>query len=229
MPIVETEKTQAGIGARLIRIYNTLLDSFGHRNWWPAESPFEVAVGAILTQNTAWRNAALAIKNLKTAGFLSPNRLRRLPIKELAGLIRSAGYYNQKTRTLDSFLRFLHDRYDGRLERTDGTGTETLRLELLAVRGIGPETADSILLYALNRPVFVVDAYTRRIFSRHLFFPPGSSYDSIREFFQANLPDDIRLYNDFHAQIVALGHRFCRPRPTCEDCPLEPLPRKLIT
>ncbi|MFC2075871.1 endonuclease III domain-containing protein [candidate division KSB1 bacterium] len=222
------EDRRAEVGSRLMDIYGLLRDRFGGRDWWPAESPFEVAIGAILTQNTAWKNVELAIGNLKGKNLLKIERLRRTPPEKIAELIRPAGYYNQKTGTLNRFVEFLHDRYQGRLPSTGEVPTDVLREELLAIKGIGPETADSILLYALDRPVFVVDTYTKRIFSRHLFLAANGSYDSIQDFFQNNLPRDIELYNDFHAQIVALGHRFCRPRPVCADCPLESLPRRLI-
>lgn len=183
-------------------------------------------VGAILTQNTAWRNVERAVANLKREKVLSVAALRDLPLDRLAGLIRSSGYFNQKAIKLKALVAFLDDRYGGSIARMRKAPLERLRGELLAIRGVGPETADSILLYALEKPVFVVDAYTRRIFYRHHYFETFPTYDEVQERFESELPRDLDLYNDFHAQIVAVGHHFCKPTPRCEGCPLEHLPHR---
>jgi len=222
--MVKPGQSAVDVRSSLIRIYRACYDRFGHRHWWPADTPFEVIVGAILTQNTAWANVKLAISKLKEHGLMSPEKLRVLPREKLAMLIKPAGYYNQKSRYLQAFLEYLYSRYGGRVELMGETETARLRKELLDIKGIGPETADSILLYALGRPVFVVDNYTRRVFSRHGFFPPDSSYQEIQNFFESHLPEDVELYNDFHAQIVALGNRYCRAKPSCGDCPLAKFP-----
>lgn len=208
----------------LVEVYRTLHARFGHRNWWPGETPFEIMVGAILTQNTAWRNVEKAVANLKREKVLSVAGLRNLPLERLAELIRSSGYFNQKAIKLKALVAFLDHRYGGSIARMRKAPLERLRGELLAIRGVGPETADSILLYALDKPVFVVDAYTRRIFHRHHYFETLPSYDEVQERFESELPRDLDLYNDFHAQIVAVGHHFCKPNPRCEGCPLEHLP-----
>ena len=211
----------------LSTIYPILLQRFGHRDWWPGDTPFEIVLGAILTQNTAWSNVEKAIANLKRAKVFSLKGLRGIPEAELAALIRSSGYFNQKAKKIKAFLAFLDERYGGSLAQLKKAPLEKLRAELLGVKGIGPETADSILLYALEKKVFVVDAYTRRIFARHYYFDPGPSYDAVQERFERELPDDLDLYNDFHAQIVAVGNRYCKPKPKCEGCPLENLPHRM--
>lgn len=208
----------------LVEVYRTLHARFGHRHWWPGETPFEIMVGAILTQNTAWRNVEKAVANLKREKVLSVAGLRDLPLERLAELIRSSGYFNQKAIKLKALVAFLDHRYGGSIARMRKAPLERLRKELLAIHGVGPETADSILLYALDKPVFVVDAYTRRIFHRHHYFDTLPSYDEVQERFESELPRDLDLYNDFHAQIVAVGHHFCKPNPRCEGCPLEHLP-----
>ena len=212
----------------LEEIYRLMLAHFGHRNWWPGDTTVEIVVGAILTQNTAWTNVEKAIRNLKESHALSIKHLREVPEERLAGLIRPSGYFNQKAKKLKAFVRFLDERYGGSLAKMKGAPLDRLRGELLAVSGIGPETADSILLYALDKEIFVVDAYTRRVFSRHFYFGENPSYDEVQERFETELPVDIELYNDFHAQIVATGNRYCRPKPKCEGCPLEHLPHCMI-
>jgi endonuclease-3 related protein len=204
----------------LLKIYNVLLKAFGRQHWWPGETPLEVVVGAILTQNTNWTNVEKAIANLKGAGLLEARALMSAPFEPLAELIRPAGYYNVKARRLKNFFDWLDANHDGDLERMFARRLPQLREELLQVRGVGPETADSILLYAGNKPSFVVDAYTYRIFSRHQFLPAETTYDEVKEFFESNLPEDVRLYNEYHALIVALGKRYCKPRPLCDECPL---------
>lgn len=202
----------------LIKLFERLLDCYGHRQWWPAESPFEVCVGAILTQNTNWGNVEKALANLKEAGRLSPQGISTLLPDELAALIRPAGYFNVKARRLQEFVGFLMAQTGGALQRLFAMDFRQLRPLLLAVRGIGPETADSMLLYAGNQPSFVVDAYTRRIFSRLGLVDEGIGYEALRRFFMESLPSDAALYNEYHALIVEHGKQICRPRPRCERC-----------
>jgi len=202
-------------------IYQKLYTAFGPQHWWPGETPFEVMVGAILTQNTNWQNVEIAIKNLKKAGALTPDKLYKINHKKLAALIRPAGYFNIKAKRLKNFLEFLHGAYNNNIKRMASCDVKLLRGQLLSVNGIGPETADSILLYALNKPVFVVDAYTRRIFLRHKLIKKDFTYDQVREFFMDSLPREKKLFNEFHALIVKLGKDFCLKRkPRCEICPL---------
>ena len=202
-------------------IYKLLFDAFGPQHWWPGDSPFEVAVGAILTQNTNWENVSRAIGNLKALGLLDARALYRVPEKRLAELIRPAGYFNIKAKRLRGFLSFLIDRYGGDMMSMAMEETQPLRERLLGVKGIGPETADSILLYALDKPVFVVDAYTKRILNRHGLVGEKASYHEIQELFHRNLPRDVRLFNEYHALFVRLGKEYCRARPRCEGCPLK--------
>jgi len=201
-------------------IYERLFEHFGPQNWWPAKTEFEVIVGAILTQNTAWANVERALDNLSAKKMMSPVRLRKARCSELARLIRPAGYYNIKAARLKEFLEFLFKRYRGDLRRMFSTRTETLRDELLRVKGIGEETADSILLYAARRPVFVVDAYTRRVLLRHKLISDRSTYHQIQSIFMENLPKSIGLYNEYHALIVKLGKTYCTKRPKCDSCPI---------
>ncbi len=209
----------------LEEIYRRLYRHFGPQHWWPAETPFEVCVGAILTQNTNWRNVERAIENLKTRDLLSPQALYELPEDLLAALIRPAGYFRVKARRLKAFVRWLVENYGGGLENLSEKETEELRRELLSLPGIGPETADSILLYALERPVFVVDAYTRRILLRHGLVTEEADYHEIQELFMENMPLEVELFNEYHALLVACGKHFCRARKLrCEaPCPLRDL------
>jgi endonuclease-3 related protein len=206
---------------KLLDVYRILFDQYGPREWWPAETPFEVVVGAILTQNTAWTNVEKAIANLKQFGPMTPEALFRLPEEKLAEAIRPSGYFRRKGKRLRNFLGMLSDRFDYQLDGLFDLPTETLREELLAVSGIGPETADSILLYAAGRPVFVIDTYTIRILSRHEFLPEDTSYAEAQQWVTDHLPEDVRLFNEFHALLVNVGKDFCRPRPKCSGCPLE--------
>jgi endonuclease-3 related protein len=207
--------------AELLAAYRVLLAAFGPQGWWPGETPFEVMVGAILTQNTAWRNVEKAIANLKRERVLRPAALSALPRARLAELIRPAGYYRVKAARLGNLLDYLHDRHGGSVARMLRVPAAALRAELLGVSGIGPETADSILLYAAGRPVFVVDAYTRRVFSRHGAVAPAASYAEVQALFARSLPAERALFNEYHALIVRLGKDFCRPSaPRCPDCPL---------
>jgi len=207
--------------AQLRRVYTTLRKAFGHQKWWPGDTPFEVMIGAILTQNTAWTNVEKAILNLKKAGKLSFKTLRRISEKELAQLIRPAGYFNVKADRLKCFMDFLDRECQGDLLKLKRETMPVLREKLLAVKGIGPETADSILLYALDKTSFVIDAYTKRIFSRHGLAKDHETYQRWREIFTRALPENRDLYNDFHAQIVRTAKEHCRKVPRCERCPLE--------
>jgi endonuclease-3 related protein len=201
-------------------LYDRLYKAFGPRHWWPGDSPFEVVVGAILTQNTAWRNVKKAIGNLKAGNLLAPDVLYDLPVQDLAIVIRPAGYYNIKARRLKHFIEFLFRESGGDLDRLLDRDLEALRNELLAVNGIGPETADSILLYAGAKPTFVVDTYTKRILFRHGLMPEEASYDEVRDYFLDSLVPDVAMFNEYHALLVHLGHTFCLKRnPKCEGCP----------
>ncbi len=211
---------------RLLALYERLLSTFGPQGWWPGETPFEVALGAILTQNTNWRNVSRVIADLKATGDLEPHRLRAMPEAELARRFRPAGYYNLKARRVRHFLEFLAARFDDSLENMAAEDLETLRPQLLKLHGIGPETADSILLYALHKPTFVVDAYTHRVLSRHGLATDPCSYEELRGFFMDRLPSDVLLYQEFHALLVRLGKDFCRPQPRCSGCPLENWPEQ---
>lgn len=203
-------------------IYDKLYRYFGPQAWWPGETPFEVIVGAILTQNTSWQNVAKAIDNLKKAKVLTPKKLHALSRPRLAKLIRPSGYFNIKAKRLKEFLNFLFKNYGGSLKKMFSRPLEDLRKEILAVQGIGPETADSILLYAAGLPVFVVDAYTKRIFSRKKILPQDADYYQVQELFTRSLKKDVQLYNEYHALIVRLGKDFCRKNnPKCEICPIK--------
>lgn len=208
----------------LLRAYDRLLAAFGPQHWWPGDGPFEVMVGAVLTQNTSWKNVERAITNLRDAGVMDPRRLYALAPDELAELIRPAGYYRLKEKRLRALLAYLVDRYDGSLEAMFRTDLGTLREELLAVHGIGPETADSILLYAGNLPTFVVDTYTHRVLARHGWIGYEAGYDEIKDYFESTLPQDVALYNEYHALIVDVGKDYCRKtNPKCDTCPLADL------
>ena len=212
---------------RLNEIYKLLFERFGPQHWWPGQSPFEIIVGAILTQNTNWANVEKAINNLKAANLLTPEKMHNLDISELAQLIRPAGYFNIKAKRLKNFIEWLFKNHDGRLEKLENIRTEQLREELLAIKGVGPETADSILLYALDMPIFVVDAYTARIAARHGLIEAGCDYGQLQDLFQTNLPQDVKLFNEYHALFVRLGKEFCNPKPKCPGCPLEKLPHNI--
>jgi len=207
---------------RLNSIYRKLYSCFGPQYWWPAETPFEVMVGAIFTQNTSWLNVEKALDNLKKKRLLKPDRLYRISHKRLAALIKPAGYYNVKAKRLKSFLGFFMKHYQGNYRKMSLGHTQALRQELLSVNGIGPETADSILLYALGKPIFVVDAYTKRIFTRHNFIPEGVDYQETQNLFMRNLKKRVKLFNEYHALLVKLGKEFClKNKPRCQVCPLK--------
>jgi endonuclease-3 related protein len=204
----------------LMRYYEALMARFGHRNWWPGESPFEVCVGAVSTQNTAWTNVAKAIRNLKEASVLDPLSIYEMSHDRLAALIRPAGYFNVKAVRLKNFVSHLVERHVADLNSLFRSDVPDLREELLSIRGVGRETADSIILYAAGKPIFVVDAYTKRVLHRHGLVDDRADYDSVQNLFHANLPKDTALYNDFHAQFVAVGHHYCKKTPKCDQCPL---------
>jgi endonuclease-3 related protein len=236
--------------AEIPQYYTALLARYGPQNWWPARSRFEVIVGAYLTQNTNWSNVEKALLNLRRARRLSVNALRTVPIDELEQLIRPSGYFRQKARNLKTFIAFLDRRYSGSLSRMFAQPTGKLRAELLELNGVGPETADSILLYAGNHPVFVVDAYTRRVLLRHGIIGEKASYEEIRTFFELAISSSeagslivkntfsdprhpvswmsssdrselAQHYNELHALIVRVGNHYCRTKPTCQGCPLQ--------
>jgi len=212
----------------LTNIYHRLLDRYGPQQWWPAEEPFEVIVGAILTQSVSWLNVERAIANLKGAGALSPQALRQLDIGVVARLIRPCGYYNAKALKLKSFARFLGERYQDNLEKLFSTSLNRLREQLLGVHGIGQETADSIILYAAAQPIFVIDAYTRRITSRLGLAPKDKSYSAYQLLFMQNLPGEVRLFNEYHALLVCLAKDVCRRQPLCPKCCLNDICRFYI-
>jgi endonuclease-3 related protein len=201
--------------------YNALFAAHGPQHWWPGRTRFEIIVGAILTQNTSWRNVRLAIGQLRKNKLLSPRTMHRVSHKTLARLIRSSGYFRQKAKKLKAFVRFLRTEYAGSLTKMFPTATPQLREQLLTVHGIGPETADAILLFAGKHTAFVVDAYTRRILQRHAIVDPRAGYEEIRELFERSLPNDAAVYNEFHALIVHTGKHFCHAKqPRCAECPL---------
>lgn len=201
--------------------YQRMVAHYGPTHWWPGETPFEVAVGAILTQNTAWTNVERAIGNLRREKLLEPAALAACSERTLQDAIRPSGYFRTKARYVRDFARHLLDRYGGSMEAMAARPLAELRPELLALRGIGPETADDILLYACGKPVFVVDAYTRRILSRHGLCEPGIGYEPLRALFETHLASDLAMFREFHGLIVFTGKDFCRRAPRCEGCPLQ--------
>ncbi len=207
--------------SELLQIYQSLFDRYGPRNWWPAKTPFEMAVGAMLTQNTNWGNVEKALDNLRAVAALTSAALCDLDRSELERLIKPSGFFRQKAERLQLFSRYLRDKYQGSLEVMLQQPLEPLRKELLALKGVGPETADSILLYAGGHPTFVVDAYTGRLFSRLGLLRGTEKYQQIRSFFMEELPSDVPLYNEYHALIVVQCKEHCRQRPICVACPME--------
>lgn len=210
-----------------MRFYDALLARFGPQGWWPGDGAFEVMVGAVLTQNTNWANVEKALVNLKKENLLDPAALNNISREKLAQLIRPAGYFNIKAKRLKNLIRWFCEEYEGRLENLNDLSVERLREELLAVNGIGRETADSIILYALEKPTFVVDAYTYRVLVRHGCLDADSDYEQIKEFCEGHLPQEVKLYNEFHALIVRVGKEYCRPKPCCAHCPLEQFEHKV--
>ncbi|MDY6971741.1 MAG: endonuclease III domain-containing protein [Thermodesulfobacteriota bacterium] len=224
---LELEYAIGGLsGQRLIEMFSLLLNHFGPQDWWPADTALEVMVGAVLTQNTNWKNVQRAIENLKKRGLLSLAGLQAVAVTELAQEIRPAGYFNIKAGRLKNLIDFIGDRYHGDLSKFLEDETEILRQGLLSVKGIGPETADSILLYAAGRPVFVIDAYTHRILSRHGMTNEQTTYIELQNFFVDHLPEDTALFNEFHALIVQTGKNYCRKKSLCHSCPLKEWERK---
>lgn len=211
---------QTATGRRLLSLYRHLFRHFGPQYWWPARSRFEVIVGAILTQNTAWTNVEKAIAAMRVGRLLNPREIAAAPQEQLSRLIRPAGYYNMKAERLKQFARFLLTHYGGSVRRMFRTEMTRLREELLGVSGIGEETADSILLYAGDQPIFVVDAYTRRVLERHELIAANTPYGEIQRLFMIHLPADPTLFNEYHALLVAVGKTYCRRAPQCDSCPL---------
>jgi endonuclease-3 related protein len=213
----------SNLSAQLQRSYQLLMQRFGPQHWWPAESPLEVMVGAILTQNTNWQNVERALNQMREHNLLQWPHLHTVAIEELAELIRPAGYYRVKAQRLRNLTRLIAELYDGDLDRFLSLDRDTLRELLLSVRGIGPETADSIILYAARQPIFVVDTYTARVMKRHAWIEPEADYAALQDGFHSVLPEDTEMFNEFHALIVRVGKEYCRPQPRCEGCPLESL------
>lgn len=206
---------------KLKKIYSRLFRAYGPQHWWPGETPFEVAVGAILTQNTNWGNVEKAINNLRKAGALRPRVIEDMPIAQLAALIRPAGYYNIKARRLKNFIHLLCMEYGGSMQKMKREDGGVIREKLLKANGIGPETADSIMLYALDKPVFVIDAYTKRVLSQHNIMDHDESYDAYQGLFHRHLASDLALYNEYHALLVRVCKVHCKTKPHCDGCPLE--------
>ncbi len=205
----------------LRQFYETLYAAYGPQHWWPADSPTEVVIGAILTQNTAWTNVERAIRNLRQRGALCWSTLREMPAAERAELIRPSGTFRVKARRLKAFVDHLWTHHAGSLESLLGGNLDTARRELLSIDGIGPETADAILLYAANRPTFVVDAYTKRVLRRHHLIDATADYETIRRLFHDSLPCDVPMFNEYHALLVEVGKRHCKSKAECEGCPLQ--------
>jgi endonuclease-3 related protein len=220
--VASLSRKSAKTARRLREMYERLYAHFGPCHWWPGSSPFEIAVGAVLTQNTAWKNVEQAIANLKAAGVLELEAMRALKPAELAELIRPAGYYNLKEKRLRNLLDMLHHKCQGDLDRLWQRPLAEARELLLSVKGVGPETADSILLYAGGRPTFVIDAYTFRVLERHGLISDGDAYYDLQALFMKNLEPDPAFYNEFHALIVRLGNVICKKTtPLCDECPLQ--------
>lgn len=214
----------ASTGETLIEMYRAARRHFAHQGWWPGDGALEICVGAVLTQNTNWANVEKAIANLKSAGLLSVSALHAMQHGELAELIRPAGYFNIKAKRLKNFIARVYDSFGDDIEAFLDRPVEVLRQDLLSVNGIGPETADSVILYAAGKCTFVVDAYSCRILLRHYLIDADCDYEAVKELLESNLPRDRELFNDFHAQLVAVGKNYCRPRSRCAGCPLERLP-----
>jgi len=204
----------------LLAAYIALRRRFGHRKWWPAETPLEMCIGAVLTQNTAWKNVTQAISNLKAAGAIDLFAIHEMPAEDLATLIKPSGYYNVKAKRLKSLVRHIVTRYNAELSSMLALPLGVLRKELLTVNGVGKETADSIILYAAQKPIFVVDAYTKRVLFRHGLLTGEGDYDTVQGYFHRHLPRDTSLFNDYHAQFVAVGKHYCKTKPMCKECPL---------
>lgn len=204
----------------LLDVYDELFVAFGPQHWWPGDTPFEVVVGAVLVQNTSWRNVERAIADLKQQNLLDVHRLVRLETPRLEELLKPVGYFRVKAKRLRNVLRFLVDQHAGSLDSLFALPLDVAREQLLGVNGVGPETADSILLYAGNLPKFVVDAYTRRVLVRHGWLATSATYDDMQRLFERRLAEDVPLYNEYHALVVRVGNKYCRAKPKCDDCPL---------
>ena len=215
----------------ILKIYNLLLERFGHKHWWPTiddKNPkFEIMVGAILTQQTTWKNVEKVIRNLKNANLIDHKKLYNLPVNDLENLIKPCGFYKVKAKRLRNFLKYFVENFDGNVNKMFKISLEELRRDLLSVNGIGRETCDSILLYAGEKPVFVVDTYTFRLCKRYPIIK-AKNYEEVREFFEKNLPRDVNLFKEFHALIVELGKNFCKIKPICNDCPLKEVCKKCV-
>ena len=210
------------IPERINKIYRLLYKNYGPQGWWPGDSELECVLGAILTQNTSWTNVEKAIQNLKSLNLISIEKLKQITTDELAQLIRPSGYYNQKALKIRNFINFLYENYNGELEKMFDQETSILRGKLLEIKGIGPETADSIILYSANKAVFVIDAYTHRIFSRHGLVPEQTNYNEMQELFMDSLENDVEIFNEYHALIVKVAQEHCKKqKPLCTGCPLE--------
>jgi len=205
----------------LMELYQQMFNRFGPQHWWPGQTKTEIIFGAILTQNTNWGNVEKALANLRREGLLNFARLRETPDSEVAAMIRPSGYFNMKTRRLKNFIEFFYQEYGGSWRRMNAQPLKILRERILSVNGIGPETADSILLYAMDRPIFVVDAYTKRILSRKGLVAPDADYNTVQRLFMENLPADAVLFNEYHALIVRAAKEHCRTRPVCDGCPVK--------
>jgi len=208
---------------QLMTLYERMLRHFGPQHWWPGESPLEIMIGAVLTQNTNWSNVERAVKNLRRENLINIEKLVKIDQSALAELIRPAGYFNIKAKRLRSLIDFVWREYEGDLDRFFNLPIDQLRENLLSVNGVGRETADDIVLYAAGKPTFVVDAYTYRIMVRHRLIAEDDDYEAIKEMFETHLPTDVALFNEYHALLVATGKNFCRKLARCEGCPLETL------
>ena len=224
---IQVKKKPVMIKNNINTIYKTLYKIYGPQAWWPGDSTFEIMVGAVLTQNTNWTNVEKAIVNLKKADLLSVEAINQIASEQLAEIIRPAGYYNIKAQRLKNLTFWLAQNYDGDLENLKQLSLYSLRERLLSIKGIGKETADSILLYALEKPSFVVDTYTYRILTRHQLIEPEADYDELREYCMSCIDEDLQLYNEFHALIVQVGKNHCKPKAKCQGCPLEHLPHHI--
>jgi len=206
---------------KLMQMYQAMYEHFGPQNWWPGDGALEIVIGAVLTQNTNWTNVERAIENLQRENLIDIEKLNNIDHSQLARLIRPAGYFNIKAKRLKNLIKYLWDSYQGDIDKFFSLSIEQMREELLSVSGIGRETADDIILYAANKPTFVIDAYTWRIAHRHMLIEYDADYETIKELFEDNLDADVELFNEYHALLVATGKNYCkRKKPLCEKCPL---------
>lgn len=209
------------VSNRIRDFYNALYSRYGPQDWWPAESELECILGTILTQNTSWKNVEKAFENLKSRGLISVDKLDSISTEKLALLIRPSGYFNQKAVKIKTFISYVKKAYNGELGKMLDEDTDRLREKLLSIKGIGPETADSILLYALKRPVFVIDTYTSRVLSRHSMVSMETSYQEMQELLMNSVPNDVQVFNEYHALFVKVGKEHCKRKALCKGCPLE--------